>query len=69
MKKWNAPVVEELSLESTAHGLFKRYWDGGYVGDGIISGHTTNQPPVCPNKPTDNPVDPVDPVNPEVDPS
>lgn len=60
MKKWNTPVVEELSISATEHDWFGRYQDGGYVGDGVISGHNSW------TKPEDNkPVDSVDPVDPE----
>lgn len=48
MKKWNAAEIEELNIEQTAHNFFGRYSDGGYVGDGIISGHSTNQKPATP---------------------
>lgn len=41
MKKWNAPVVEELNINETAYWLVGKYNDGGYVGDGILSGHST----------------------------
>ena len=41
MKKWNTPVVEELSISATEHRFFGEYSDGGYVGDGVISGHNT----------------------------
>ena len=39
MKKWNAPSVEELNINETAHNLFGNSWDGGYIGDGVLSGH------------------------------
>ena len=39
MKNWNAPVVEELSVKATAHNWTGIYRDGGYIGDGEISGH------------------------------
>lgn len=39
MKKWNAPSVEELNINETAHNWTGIYRDGGYIGDGIISGH------------------------------
>lgn len=39
MKKWNTPVVEELSINETAHNWTGIHRDGGYIGDGIISGH------------------------------
>lgn len=39
MKKWNKPEINELSIAETAHNWTGIYRDGGYVGDGIISGH------------------------------
>ena len=39
MKTWATPVVEELSVKETAHNWFGIYRDGGYIGDGVISGH------------------------------
>ena len=39
MKKWNAPSVEELNINETAHNLLGNSWDGGYIGDGVLSGH------------------------------
>lgn len=39
MKKWNAPSVEELNINETAHNVFGNSRDGGYIGDGQISGH------------------------------
>lgn len=45
MKKWNAPSVEELNINETAHNLFGNSWDGGYIGDGQISGHLEYKKP------------------------
>lgn len=39
MKTWATPVVEELSVKETAHNWTGIYRDGGYIGDGVISGH------------------------------
>ncbi|WP_154496662.1 hypothetical protein [Waltera intestinalis] len=39
MKKWNAPAMEELNINETAHNWTGIYSDGGYIGDGVISGH------------------------------
>lgn len=39
MKNWERPIVEEISISETAHKWTGRYQDGGYVGDGVISGH------------------------------
>ncbi len=39
MKNWNEPVVVELGIEETAHRWTGIYRDGGYIGDGEISGH------------------------------
>ena len=39
MKKWENPSVEELNINETAHNWTGIYRDGGYIGDGEISGH------------------------------
>ena len=40
MKKiWNNPAIDELSLSETTYHVFGTKRDGGYIGDGIISGH------------------------------
>ena len=67
MKKWNTPVVEELSINETAQNWTGIYRDGGYIGDGVISGHLSwdkpeDNKPVAPVAPV-APVDPVDPEN------
>lgn len=39
MKKWETPVIEELNINETAHNwCIEPKWDGGYLGDGEISG-------------------------------
>lgn len=48
------PELVELDLSGTAYEWRGKYCDGGYLGDGILSGHQTN----------DKPNQPVDPVNP-----
>lgn len=39
MKKWNTPEINELSIKETEHNWTGIYRDGGYIGDGEISGH------------------------------
>ena len=39
MKKWVNPGIEALDLQETAHNWTGVYKDGGYIGDGVISGH------------------------------
>lgn len=39
MKNWKSPAVEEINISETAHNWTGLYRDGGYVGDGIVSGH------------------------------
>lgn len=58
MKTWNKPEVEELDVQETAHNFFGRYNDGGYIGDGIISGHLSWDTPEDP-KPAEPSSDPV----------
>jgi hypothetical protein len=49
MKKWQKPELEMLKLEATEYRLFGNTCDGGYLGDGIISGHSKWKcpPPPC----------------------
>lgn len=56
MKKWENPAVEELTLAATEHNWTGIYRDGGYIGDGEISGHLSWDKPT-PN-PTPNPANP-----------
>ncbi len=46
MKKWETPSVEELNINETAHKWTGIYRDGGYIGDGQISGHLSWEKPV-----------------------
>lgn len=39
MKNWENPEVVELSIGNTEHKWTGIYRDGGYIGDGVISGH------------------------------
>lgn len=39
MKNWNRPEVAELDIKETAKNWTGIYRDGGYIGDGVISGH------------------------------
>lgn len=58
MKKWNAPSVEELNINETAHNWLGNSWDGGYIGDGVLSGHLGWDKPD--GKPEGNSKDPVE---------
>ena len=58
MKKWNAPEVNELNINETAHNWTGIYKDGGYVGDGVVSGHLSWDKPEDPSKPTEIPSEP-----------
>ena len=42
MKVWENAEVKELSINETAHNVLGTYFDGGYIGDGQISGHLSN---------------------------
>ena len=58
MRKWNAPSVEELNINETAHNLFGNSWDGGYIGDGVLSGHLGwKEPGKQPGDGSQNPTD------------
>ena len=45
MKTWSKPIVEELNINETAHNWTGIYRDGGYIGDGVISGHLSWEKP------------------------
>ena len=45
MKTWSKPIVEELNINETAHNWTGIYKDGGYIGDGVISGHLSWEKP------------------------
>ena len=47
MMKWVKPSVEEININETAHNWTGLFRDGGYIGDGEISG------PLTWDKPTD----------------
>lgn len=55
MKKWNAPEVVKLDIAQTAHKWTGIYKDGGYIGDGIISGHLSWDKPE--EKPAEKPAE------------
>lgn len=52
MKTWMNPSVEEISLANTEHKWLGCYRDGGYIGDGQISGHVQWEKPTCPIEPS-----------------
>lgn len=54
MKKWNVPAVEEINISETAHNWTGIYRDGGYIGDGEISGHLSWTKPENPNPGNNN---------------
>lgn len=60
MKTWNKPEIEELNVQETAHNWIGIYSDGGYVGDGVISGHLSWDKPATTATPS--PVAPTDPT-------
>lgn len=41
MKQWQEAKLQQLDIEETAHNWIGIYRDGGYIGDGEISGHLT----------------------------
>lgn len=52
MKNWMNAELLELEINKTEYHIFGFYSDGGYVGDGIISGHLTFKEPKPPEEPT-----------------
>ncbi len=65
MKTWTKPVVNELNINETEYNLLGWYSDGGYTGDGILSGHSTFDKPEKPTQPT-NPTNPTNPIDPDI---
>lgn len=59
MKKWNAPAMEELNINETAQNWTGIYRDGGYIGDGVISGHLSWDKPEQTNPGQTNPDEPT----------
>ena len=57
MKKWNAPAIEGIEISQTEHKWLGIYRDGGYIGDGEVSGHLTWDKP-SPNQNQDQPFNP-----------
>lgn len=41
MAEWKKPELVELGIEKTEHNWVGIYSDGGYIGDGIVSGHAS----------------------------
>lgn len=39
MKIWSNAELEELKINETAYNFSGSYNDGGYIGDGMLSGH------------------------------
>ena len=39
MKQWQEAKLQQLDIEETAHDWLGIYRDGGYIGDGEVSGH------------------------------
>ena len=61
MKNWNSPEIVELNVNDTEHQWeFSWEWDGGYLGDGKISGWF-GPDPKKPKKDDENPT--TDPSN------
>lgn len=49
MKKWETPSIAELDISKTEHRWTGIYSDGGYIGDGTISGHLSWDKPADPD--------------------
>ncbi len=67
MKNWARPEIETLGMDKTEHNWIGLYKDGGYVGDGEISGHLTwcePKKPTIPSVPA-TPLTPATPITPE----
>lgn len=52
-REWENAELGELSFQNTNHRWTGIYRDGGYIGDGVISGHLSWDKPE--NPPKDDP--------------
>ena len=52
MKKWVNPDINAVAISKTEHNWLGLYRDGGYIGDGEISGHLQWCKPTCPENPS-----------------
>lgn len=43
MKVWENAELRELNIAETAYSCSGRNFDGGYIGDGILSGHLSDK--------------------------
>lgn len=43
MKKWSKPEVVEVDIKETAYHLFGKAKDGGFIGDGHLTGHNMQE--------------------------
>ena len=59
MKAWNRPEITELNISETAHNWFGNSRDGGYLGDGQISGHLEWKKPCVDDDNSQNPSQPL----------
>ena len=55
MKKWVTPDINAVEISKTEHNWTGIYRDGGYIGDGEISGHLSWCKPSCPGGNSSNP--------------
>lgn len=44
-KRWETPSITTLDVSNTAYNWVGIYRDGGYIGDGIVSGHLSFDKP------------------------
>ena len=62
MSKWVKPEINELNISNTEHDWTGMHWDGGYIGDGVVSGHLTwDRPKQDDEKPAPTPEPASDP--------
>ena len=61
MRTWKTPEITELDINETAHNWTGIHRDGGYIGDGVISGHLSWEKPNCPNNPPSGTEEPAKP--------
>lgn len=63
MKQWINANMVELEINKTEYKWLGIRRDGGYIGDGILSGHLDWGKPDCKPTPTPTPKPPCDPLS------
>ena len=62
MKEWSAADINCIEIRNTEYHLLGNTRDGGYVGDGILSGHSKWECPHRRPQPTPAPMPITEPI-------